>query len=447
MKNFRINRLSGMDKFKLVWLGQFVSLMGTAMTKFALLIWAYQRTSKASTTALFGFASVLPFVLLSPLAGVLVDRIDRKKLMAFADLGAGMVTIAVFILYSIGRLEVWDLYLANALTGACEAFQVPAYSSAITLMIPKEQYSRASGLISLAHSSAQISAPILAGILMPAIGIRGIMIIDIVTFSVAIGALIIVKIPNPEFNKDELKNYQHFCEEIWFGLKFLLKHKGLLWLMLIFLAINFLAGLTYFGILPAMILTRSANNQIVLASVQAALGAGGIVGSLIISIWGGPKRKVPVIIIAGTCSFLLGDPLLAIGATVSVWVIAAFLASLFIPFIAAAQNVLWQSKVESGIQGRVFSIRGMFQQASLMIGFLLGGYLADNVFEPAMSTNTALNRIFKPLIGSGKGSGMALMFIGTGILGTITCLSGYFIKDVRDLEESMPDYDQGKTDN
>ncbi len=439
MINFKFNHINGMDKFKLVWSGQFVSLIGTAMTKFALLIWAYEQTSKATTTAMFGFAAVLPFVLLSPVAGVLVDLFDRKKVMALADLGAGIVTAVVFILYSMGKLQVCHLYLAEAFTGACEAFQVPAYSSAITLLISKEQYTRANGLISLAHSSAQISAPILAGILMPAIGIWGIMAIDIISFLFAIAALFMVSMPNPEFNCHQTANNQPGCMDLWFGLKYLWKHKGLFWLMQIFLVINFLAGLTYFGILPAMILARSANNQIILAYVQAALGAGGIVGSLIISIWGGPKRKVPALIIAGTCSFSLGDPLLAIGTTVSVWVIAAFLASFFIPFITAAQNVLWQSKVEPGIQGRVFSIRGMFQQASLMIGFLLGGYLADNVFEPVMRTSTALNNIFKSLVGSGKGSGMALMFICTGILGALTCLSGFLFKDLRNLEDNMPD--------
>lgn len=440
MINFKINYIKGMGKFNLVWSGQFISLMGTAMTKFALLIWAYQQTSKATTTAMFGFSAVLPFVLLSPLAGMLVDRIDRKKVMVFADLGAGLGTIGIFILHSLNGLQIWHLYLAEALAGACEAFQVPAYSSAITLLIPKDQYSRAHGMISLAHSTSQIAAPILAGILMPVIGIQGVMTIDIVTFLFAVAALIIVKIPNPEFNRDQSKDDRCYGEDLWFGLKFLGKHKGLLWLMLIIQNMNFLSGLTYFGILPAMILARSANNQIILASVQAALGAGGIAGSIIVSIWGGPKRKVQMIMIAGACSFLLGDPLLAIGKTGSVWIVAAFLSSFFIPFISSFQNVLWQTKVEPGIQGRVFSIRGMFQQASLMVGFLLGGYLADHIFEPAMTTNSAIKSIFELLVGSGKGSGMALMFICTGILGAITCLSGYFVKEFRDLEETMPDH-------
>ncbi len=439
MKNFKANSLDSMNNFKLVWSGQFISLMGTAMTKFALLIWAYQQTSKATTTALLGFAAVLPIVLLSPLAGVLIDRIDRKKVMALADLGAGIVTVAVFILYSTGKLQVCHLYLAEAFTGACEAFQVPAYSSAITLLIPKEQYSRANGMVSLARSSAQISAPILAGILMPAIGIRGIMVIDIISFLLAISALIVAKIPNPELNQDKLKNNQHLSEGFWFGLKYLLNHKGLFWLMLIFLIINFLSGITYFGILPALILARSADNQLVLAWVQASLGAGGIIGSLIISIWGGPKRNVLAILLSGACSFLFGDLFLAIGSTVSVWVIAAFLSSFFIPLINAGQNVLFQSKIEPGIQGRVFSIRNMFQQAFLPIGYLLGGYLADNIFEPVMTTNTVINHVFKGLVGSGKGSGMALMFLVTGILGAITCLSGFLFKGLRNLETSLPD--------
>lgn len=444
MINFKINYFKNMEKFNLVWTGQFISSLGTSMTKFALLIWAYQQTGKATTTAMFGFTAVLPFVLLSPLAGMLVDRIDRKKVMIFADLGAGLGTIGVFILYSVNELQIWHLYLAEALAGACEAFQVPAYSSAITLLIPKDRYSRAHGMISLSQSTAQIASPILAGILMPLIGIGGVMIIDIITLSFAVAGLIVVKIPNPEFHKDQAKNQRRYEEDFWFGLNFLMKNKGLFWLMLIFQNMNFLSGLTYFGILPAMILARSANNQIILASVQAALGAGGIAGSMIVSIWGGPKRKVRTIMIAGACSFLLGDPLLALGTTGPAWIVAAFLSSFFIPFISAPYNALWQTKVEPGIQGRVFSIRGMLQQASLMLGFLLGGFLADNVFEPAMTTNTAIKKSFELFVGSGQGSGMALMFICTGILGALTCLSGYFVKEFRNLEETMPDYDQSK---
>jgi MFS transporter, DHA3 family, macrolide efflux protein len=184
-----------------------------------------------------------------------------------------------------------------------------------------------------------------------------------------------------------------------------------------------------------MILSRSGNDKMILASVQAALGIGGLVGSLIVSIWGGPGKKVVAMMMGGTASFLLGDIFLAIGSTVYDWTSAAFLSSFFIPFIIAAQNVLWLSKVDVNMQGRIFSIRGMLQQACLPVGYLLGGFLADYIFEPTMSANGRLANVFEWLIKPGKSAGMALMFLFTGILGTIICIGGYFIKDVRRLDD------------
>lgn len=441
MKFSWVKNINGMQKFKLIWLGQFVSIMGTSMTKFALMIWAYQQVGKASTLALMGFFSILPYILFSPLAGSLVDRYDRKKIMVFADLGAGIVTALILFLYMSSNLEIWHLYCAEALAGAFEAFQIPAYISSTTLLIPKEKYSQASGMRSFASSSSKVFAPMFAGFLLTLIGIRGVMIIDIVTFFVAMGTLILVQIPGLSKKQEDEDSENSIWEDVKFGIVYLVEKRGLFLLLLVFVVINFLAALTYFGILPAMILARSGSNQMALATVQAMLGIGGVVSSIIISIWGVPSQKVFTILIATGLSFTLGDLLLAVGTTPFVWGIAAFFASFCIPYIMGAENALWQSKVDPGVQGRVFSTKSMLQLVAMPAGYITGGLLADYVFEPAMASGWILNKMFGWIVGTGTGAGMAVMFIFTGVLGLIICIIGFLAKDIRDLEINIPDHD------
>ena len=398
-------KLSGMQIFKLIWFGQFIPIMGTAMTRFALIIWAYEQTGTATTTALLGFFSYLPYILLCPLAGVIVDRFSRKKILILSDLCAGIMTVILFLLYKSGNLEVWHLFLAEAVASSFEAFQIPAFSSTISLLISKENYIKASGMRSFSSYCSTVLAPILGGIFVLKIGVNGVMLIDIVTFVVAIGIMMRVTLPNPERKSCNEETKVTLIEEMKVGFQYLRKFKGLIHLMLLYVEVNFFAALTYFGILPAMILARSGSDRIALASVQSALGIGGIVGSFIVSTRKGSSRKVNIIVISGIGSFLFGDLLLAIGRSYHWWIVG------------------------------VFSTRDMMQMASMPIGFILGGFLADHVFEPAMATSWNLSNFLSRFVGSGKGAGMAAMFLLTGICGTCVCLSGYFNKDLKDLND------------
>ena len=398
-------KLSGMQIFKLIWFGQFIPIMGTAMTRFALIIWAYEQTGTATTTALLGFFSYLPYILLCPLAGVIVDRFSRKKILILSDLCAGIMTVILFLLYKSGNLEVWHLFLAEAVASSFEAFQIPAFSSTISLLISKENYIKARGMRSFSSYCSTVLAPILGGIFVLKIGVNGVMLIDIVTFVVAIGIMMRVTLPNPERKSCNEETKVTLIEEMKVGFQYLRKFKGLIHLMLLYVEVNFFAALTYFGILPAMILARSGSDRIALASVQSALGIGGIVGSFIVSTRKGSSRKVNIIVISGIGSFLFGDLLLAIGRSYHWWIVG------------------------------VFSTRDMMQMASMPIGFILGGFLADHVFEPAMATSWNLSNFLSRFVGSGKGAGMAAMFLLTGICGTCVCLSGYFNKDLKDLND------------
>ena len=410
------------------------------MTRFALLIWAYEQTGQATTLALLGFFSFGLDVLLSPIAGVLVDRWNRRLVLLFADLGAGLMTVTILILYMADNLQIWHLYMVQALTGGFAAFQAPAYTAATTMLVPKSQYTRTSGMRSLASSVSQVLAPVFAGVMLRLINIGGVMLVDIATFLVAMTTLLIVRIPHPtSAQKNSTEN------KVWkaasFGFHYIRHRHGLLGLIFLFMGINFFAALTYFSILPAMILARSGRDELTLASVQAALGIGGVVGGLLVSIWGGPKRKIHSICAGTALSFLLGDFLLALGWNVQTWALAAFLAAVFIPFISSAHRAIWQAKVAPEVQGRVFSVKGMLELIPMPLGYLLAGPLADRWFEPAMMIGGRLEMTCGWLVGTGPGAGMALMFACNAILGIAMSLSGYLFRAVRRVENDLPDHD------
>ena len=184
----------GMGTFTAIWAGQLLSLLGTGMTQFALTIWAWQKTGQATALALVGVCAFAPVVLFSPLAGAIVDRVNRKRLMILADLAAGLGTLVILLLHRTGVLEIWHLYITTALIGTFGAFQFPAYSSTISVLVDKSQYARASGMMSLAGSISRVFAPVAASILLAPIGIAGIMSIDLATMASAILILSLIHI-------------------------------------------------------------------------------------------------------------------------------------------------------------------------------------------------------------------------------------------------------------
>jgi len=437
----KLSRLNGMQTFTVVWFGQLISMLGTAMTRFALLIWAFEQTRDATTLALLGFFSYILYLALSPIAGVLVDRLDRRWVMLITDLGAGLMTLVMLILYSTGSLQIWHLYLLEALTGAFEAFQKPAYSAATSVLVPKDQYARTNGMRSLSEGVSQVFAPFFAGLVLRLVDIDGVMFIDLATFVIAMVTLLLVKFPRPEISAAGEAARGNIRHEMAFGFRYIYERPGLLGLLLIFTGVNLFAALTYYGIMPAMILTRSDGDELALATVQGALGIAAIIGGIVVSTVGLPKKRIHAALGLTAISFMFGDFLFAVGRTVPAWVVAALVAAFFIPLLVSGERAIWQSKVPPDIQGRVFAARDMLRTAMAPLGYLLAGPLADRILEPAMAVGGGLSNTFGWLVGTGPGAGMALMFVGTATLGTVISLSGYFFHSIRHIEDELPDYD------
>lgn len=425
--------------FLIIWFGQLVSLLGTKMTTFALLIWVYQETGQATAMALLGVFSFGSTVLMSPIAGYWVDKLDRRRVMLWSDLGAGLVTVITLVLITQGDLQLWHLYLGSVLVGFFNAFQTPAYTAATTMLIPKQHYGRISGMRSLALGVADVIAPMFAGAAIVFIGIEGVMLLDTVSFLFAVISLLFVTVPNPEIEATE--DDESTWQKLTFGFRYIKQRQGLVGLLLVMSMINLMAAITYYSIFPAMILARTGGDELALGYSQGALGVGGIIGGILMTIWGGPKRKIHGVLAYTGVSFLLGDFMFGIGRTVHVWVVAGILASLFIPFIVGSNIAIWQAKVPAHLQGRVLNVQYAVRLAMTPLGYLMGGLLADFVFEPAMMPDGVLVPIFGGLVGTGAGAGMAVMFLFTGIFGVVISFGGYLFPALRNVERDLPDAD------
>ena len=431
--------LTGMRGFTIVWLGQFTSMLGSAMTNFALTIWAWEETGTATALALTGLAFVLPNILVYPVAGALVDRWNRKLVMMLSDLAAGIGTIAILLLYTADSLQIWHLYIIFTFMGLFQSFQFPAYSAAVSTMLDKEQYGRASGMLSLAQSASGIFAPVAAGVLLGIVGAGGIMMFDIITFIVAIGALLLVRIPQPVVSV-ESKVKSSLLEDSLFGFKYILARRGLLGLQIVFFLINFTGSLC-FPLLAPMILSQTGNNTVILGTVRSAFGAGGVVGGLLLSAWGGPKKRVHGVLTGMALSCLLGYTVMGFADSVYLWVAGAFIMMAFNPIVNGSNQAIWQSKVPPEMQGRVFSARAFIALVSQPIAMAITGPLADGFLLPGMMEGGSLAPLFGWLIGVGPGEGISLLFLAMGLIGAICGFGGYLFKQVRDVEEILPDHD------
>jgi MFS family permease len=428
-----------MKTFVIVWIGQIISLLGSAMTGFAVTIWVYEGTEKATALALTGFFWITPLLLLSPVAGAIVDRSNRKLMMMLSDLAAGAATIAVLILHATGHLQVWHLFVTNAISGAFQAFQWPAYSAAISVMLPKEQYARANGMMELAGSGSNIFAPMLAGALLGPLGLDGILLIDIVTFVFAVGTLLFVHIPQPQTTAAGREGQGSLWTESFYGLRYIVDRPSLLGLQLVFLLGNFVAGLA-FTVFAALILARTGNDELVFGSVQSAGAIGGVAGGLAMTAWGGPKHRVHGVL-GGWAFSGLTLVLLGLGRSLPVWAVASFLGQFLVPILNGSNQAIWQAKVAPDVQGRVFSMRRLIAWFVSPLSALLAGPLADLLLEPAMREGGALADVWGGLVGTGPGAGMALIFVLGGGLSALVGLSAYTVRVIRDAEALLPDHD------
>jgi MFS family permease len=360
-------------------------------------------------------------------------------MMMVSDLASGAMTLLLLLLYSSGNLEIWHLFVTNAVSGTFQTFQWPAFSAAISLMLPKEQYGRANGMMELAGSGSRIFAPMLAGALLVPLGLIGILVIDVVTFVFAVGTLLFVQIPQPEMTASTRQEQGNLWTESLYGFRYIVERPSLLGLQLVFLVGNFFVSLA-FTVLAAMLLARTGNNELVFGSVQSSAAIGGVLGGVAMAAWGGPKRRVNGVLVGWALS---GIPLLllGVGRSLPVWAAASFFGSFLVPILNGSNQAIWQAKVAPGVQGRVFTIRRLIAWFVNPISTLLAGPLVDLVLEPGMTKEGGLSNVWGWLVGTGAGAGTAILFVVGSGFAVLIGLGGYAVRAVREVEDILPDHD------
>lgn len=419
--------LKELKLFIILWLTQSLSSLGSAMTNFALVIWLYQDSGSALKTSLLTVCSYAPYVITSIFAGAVSDKWNKKTIMLICDSAAALCSIATLILLKTGALEVWHLYMLNAVNGLMNSIQAPASDVASTLLTPERHYQKTSGMRSFSGSLVSILTPVFATAIISFAGIEAVIAIDLITFFTAFAALLFfIKIPEIPQKATENESVLKSAKN---GVVYLKSNKGILWLILFLSAINLVASV-YDAALPAMILSKKS--EAALGSVSTCVGIAALVGSLIATFFPKPKSRIKAICNCLLISMSTENFLLAFGNNTVIWCIGAILGWLMIPLMNANYDVIFRTSVPTEMQGRVYSVRNTLQFFTIPVGYFLGGILVDKIFEPFMEMTK--NKFLHTAFGVGKGSGAAFLFFVIGVIGVLICLIFRRVKYIRELD-------------
>lgn len=418
--------------FLTVWVGQFVSTLGSSLTAFAAAWWVFEQTGSATQFSLTVLFEVLPFVLLSPFAGVLIDRYDRRQVMILSDVVAAASSAVLLGLLLFARLEVWHVYLATLCNSVAGVFQGPAYSASVSLLVPKALLGRANGLVQLSGASGRLVAPVAAGFLVSSLGLEGVIAVDLATFAVALSTLLVVHFPQLERQVVETRAV---WRDLLTGWRYLARRRGLLWLALFSMLYNFLNN---FGLVLTTPLVLSLGSPEVLGVVLSVGGSGMVLGGVFTAAWGPSKGLVKVnlgfLLLSGVGIVLVGlrpyPPLIALGL---------FVFGFSFAVAGAAGSALFQRKVAPEVQGRVFATDQTLSYLGEPFAYVLVGPLAEFVFGPLLMPGGGLAGSVGRVVGTGSDRGMALLTVMAGLLIIITTMATYLIPSIRRLEEEIPD--------
>lgn len=421
--------------FTLLLIAQSISMFGTSLTGFSLGVWVFEEVGSATIYAMIALANAIPLVLLSPIAGAIVDRMNRKIIIISAQLASFAITAALMFLFSIDLLRPWHIIALVALNSVFLAFVLPAVTATVPLMVHKEQLTRANGMIALAAGIIQLVSPAIAGNLYESFGLDTIFTIDLCTYVVALLAVILTFIPQPcpletARNKDE--NILAFLQTGW---DYLHANPGLKYAMLFYSAVvSMLLGMGV--MIQPMILAFS--NASVMGFIMSFAGIGMLFGSIVMIALKDINRHMPMIFAA---TFVAGTLCTLAPISTTPWILAVsgfFILSCF-PIYDANNRALLQRKVHSNMIGRIIGLRNFALGICNALVLLVGGFVTDHIFTPAMQADGWLAPYFSGIYGTGNGRGMALTI---SILGLTTLGLGviaWLTNSVRKLDTLLED--------
>jgi DHA3 family macrolide efflux protein-like MFS transporter len=429
----------GIRSFVFIWIGQLISVIGSQLTGFAMGVWVYMETQSVLMLALTQVAYSLPYVIFSPLSGVVADRWNRRVAILLGDLGSGLTTLVIATLYLGGRLQPWMVVPLNFFIAAFNTLIWPAYTASITQLIPKKHYGRASGFMQLGEALPQIAGPMIAGALYVLIGLGNMALIDFGSYLFSVAMLLLfVRIPSPARTEDGAKASKgSIWREMKFGWDYITARRGLISLLIFFMVTNFLGGIMMPLFTPLLLDTWSAE---VLGFLETVMGVGMLAGTLLMSAWGGGKRKIVTLLATSIFSSVF-MALTGLRPSIPLLAVCGFFTMLAMPMTNAASQAIWQSKVAPDVQGRVFAVRRGIAWSAQIIAPLFAAPLADSLFKPAMAEGGALSASLGPVFGYGAERGIGVLITALGILLLAASILGAMVPAIQRVELDLPDHD------
>jgi DHA3 family macrolide efflux protein-like MFS transporter len=372
-----------MKKFFIIWIPQVFSWLGSQLVQFALIWWLTQETNSATVLAISTIMAVLPQVFIGPFAGALVDRWNRRLVMMFADGMIAGVTVILVTLYHLGKIQVWHVYIVMFIRAVGGLFHLPALNASTSMMVAEKHLTRIAGLNQTVFSMILIISPPMGALLLELLPMQGILVIDVGTAFLAITPLFFIPVPQPktEGEPENAGSQTSFIASVLgdmrSGLKFILCWRGLTILLLIVMLLNFLAW-PLMSLVPILITKHFEGGAMELGWFQSALGIGGLLGGLLLSMWGGFDRRIVTMMVA---LILHGMGTAAVGFTPAsffvmgmvAWFVVAFTGSIF----NGVSMAMLQAKVPPEIQGRVFSFQLSAATAMAPVGLAVAGPVTD----------------------------------------------------------------------
>jgi DHA3 family macrolide efflux protein-like MFS transporter len=367
--------------FFIIWIGQAFSLMGSQLVQFGLVWWLTKMTGSATVLAIASMMAVLPQIVISPFAGALVDRWNRRMIMIVSDAMTALGTIILLLLFLSGSVQVWHVYALMLIRATGGVFQLPAMMASTAMLVPEQHLSRIAGLNQALQGLLAIFVPVLGALALDFLSIEAILGIDVLTAIPAILPLLFLTIPQPVPSdaSSPAGNKPSTLDDLRAGLRLVWNWKGMLMLMSIAALINMLFGSAY-ALLPILVTRHFAGSASELAWLQAIGGVGIIIGGILLGAWGGFKRRIITLSLGG---LLMGVGVTVLGITPSnlfpVAVAAAFFIGVMNPMLNGSLIAILQATIPKDMQGRVFTLLTSVAMAVSPLGLAIAGPVSDTV--------------------------------------------------------------------
>ncbi|MFP4345400.1 MAG: MFS transporter [Anaerolineales bacterium] len=362
--------------FFAIWSGQAASLLGSQLVQFALVWWLTAQTGSEVVLATAAMLASLPQVFIGPFAGVLVDRWNRRRVMIVADAGIALATLLLLVLNAVGSMQPWHIYLLMFVRAVGGIFHWPAMQASTSLMVPGEQLARVGGMNQTLQGALSIVSPALGALLVGILPLYGILAIDVVTALLAIVPLLFIAIPQPEVETADVSERPTVLRDMITGFSYVWGWPGLFIILLMAMLLNFLSAPS-FSLMPLLVTKHFSGGVVEIGALQSALGVGLLVGGVVLSVWGGFRRKVATSMLGmiggGVGMLVVGG---APGSLLWMAIAGIFVTGFMNPIINGPLMALIQSAVDPKMQGRVFTLVLSLATAMMPLGYALGGRLA-----------------------------------------------------------------------